>query len=56
MLEQLPRHIFDEMKHFFEVYKALEHKHTTVSEVLGRREALSIVKDCIDMYDKKYVK
>ena len=29
-IRELPQHIFEEMMHFFEVYKTLEHKKTTV--------------------------
>ena len=33
-IQELPKHIFDEMMHFFEVYKTLEHKKTTVKDLL----------------------
>ena len=32
-ISELPQHIFDEMQHFFRVYKELENKSTSVSEV-----------------------
>ncbi len=32
-ISELPKHIFDEMEHFFRVYKELENKPTSVSEV-----------------------
>ena len=51
-ISQLPRHIFDEMMHFFEVYKVLEHKTTSVKEIMGRENAVQIVQDCIDRYKK----
>jgi inorganic pyrophosphatase len=35
-INALPSHIMEEMIHFFEVYKSLEHKKTTVQEVRGR--------------------
>ena len=42
----LPGHIFDEIKHFFEVYKNLEGKETCVDSVQGRDFAVkSIAKD-----------
>ena len=31
-IEELPKHIFDEMTHFFKVYKELENKTTAVNE------------------------
>ena len=51
---QLPRHIFDEMMHFFEVYKVLEHKKTSVREILSRKSAVGIVRKSIDAYNKPF--
>lgn len=53
-IHELPSHIFDEMMHFFEVYKSLEHKKTTVNEICHRDEAMEIIKKCIALYDKTY--
>ena len=51
----LPNHIGDEIKHFFEVYKTLEHdKRTTVSEICGCDEAKQIIASCIDRYIENY--
>ena len=49
-IQELPKHIFDEMMHFFEVYKTLEHKQTTVKEICHRDEAMDIINKCIDAY------
>ena len=49
-ISKLPQHIFDEMCHFFSVYKTLEHKETAVNEVSGRAEAVRIVNECIEHY------
>lgn len=43
-ITDLPVHIFDEMKHFFKVYKNLENKNTAVNEVSGREKALEIIR------------
>ncbi len=43
-ISELPAHIFDEMKHFFTVYKNLENKNTSVNEVRGREAALEIIR------------
>ena len=43
-ISELPSHIFEEMKHFFQVYKNLENKHTAVNEVSGREKALEIIR------------
>ncbi len=53
-LNSLPNHMFDEISHFFEVYKTLEHKHTAVKEVLGRDDAIKIIKDALAKYDKYF--
>lgn len=53
---ELPRHIFDEMKHFFTVYKALEHKDTVIDDVKSREEAVKTVESCIDRYIEYYCK
>lgn len=53
-IHELPQHIFDEMMHFFEVYKKLEHKKTTVKEICQRDEAITIIEKCIKQYEDKY--
>ena len=55
-IKELPQHIFDEMMHFFEVYKVLEHKVTTVKEICHRDEAIEIIAKCLEVYKKKCVK
>ena len=49
-IEQLPPHIAQEIAHFFEIYKQLEHKQTTVSDTLSCAEAKEIIKGCIERY------
>lgn len=53
-IHELPAHIFDEMMHFFEVYKKLEHKKTTVKEISQRDDAIAIIEKCIKAYEDKY--
>ena len=55
-ISQLPVHIFDEMSHFFTVYKNLEHKQTAVNEVKGRESAVKIVKKAIADYIEEFCK
>ncbi len=55
-LSELPTHMFDEISHFFTVYKQLEGKETVVQEVLGKDEAIKVVDDCINAYDSLYIK
>ena len=40
--------------HFFEVYKQLERKQTSVDKMLGRDEAEAIVEKCINNYKEKF--
>lgn len=53
-ISKLPHHVFDEMRHFFSVYKTLEEKETVVDEVKDRAEAVKIISSCIDNYVEKY--
>lgn len=52
----LPSQILSEMKHFFEVYKQLEHKTTTVQQISGREEAEAIIERCMNRYNEKFCK
>jgi len=53
-IHTLPKHVTDEMHHFFSVYKALEQKDTAVDEVGGEQEALRIIEKCIESYKEKF--
>lgn len=53
-IDDLPPHIFDEILHFFSVYKQLENKQTDVKSLFGPREAGEIVKQAIADYDEKF--
>ena len=55
-IDQLPTHIFDEMSHFFTVYKNLENKTTAVNEVSDREEAVKIINSSIENYVEKFCK
>ena len=55
-ISEVPKHVFDEMKHFFAVYKNLEHKDTVVNDVMGRTEANAIIRKCLDAYIDKFCK
>ena len=54
-IDALPPHIFDEIMHFFTVYKQLENKQTAVKELFDRREAEEIIEICVNQYNKKFV-
>jgi len=53
-ISDLPKHIFDEIKHFFEVYKYLENKITVVEQILGRSEAEKSIRKSIEYYGEVY--
>ncbi len=54
-ISELPIHITEEIRHFFRVYKDLEHgKSTEVGEMKGREAAIeAIIKD-IEAYEKAF--
>ena len=55
-IKEIPAHISAEIMHFFEVYKQLEGKQTSVDEMLGRKDAEKIIEESILNYRKKFVK
>ncbi len=55
-ISQIPAHIFEEMSHFFRVYKELEDKETAINEVEGKEKAVEIIQNAIDSYIENYCK
>lgn len=55
-ISQLAPHIFEEMRHFFSVYKNLEGKETAVKEVSSREEAAATVEKSLAAYSQKFGK
>lgn len=53
-LEDLPKHLVDEMCHFFSVYKALGNKKTEINGTVDKAEAEKLVRAAMDGYEKKY--
>jgi len=53
-IHTLPKHVTDEMHHFFSVYKQLEGKDTVMDEVMGDEDARKIIHTCIENYKRKY--
>ena len=49
-INELPKHVFEEMSHFFQVYKALEGKQTTAGEVQDRAVAVEVIKKARNDY------
>ena len=53
-ITELPPHVFDEMAHFFSVYKNLEGKDTVVDELRGAEEAREVIRKCREAYIEKF--
>ena len=49
-INEMPEHIFAEMKHFFQVYKTLEGKITTVDKISGPDEAKKTIERCMKRF------
>jgi len=54
-LTDLPRHVFEEMAHFFAVYKTLEGKSTLTGDVHGREDAIEVIRKAMDHYVECFV-
>ncbi len=54
-IDELPPHIFDEIMHFFTVYKQLENKQTAVKYLFNYDEAIEIIKNAIKSYEDNFV-
>ncbi len=53
-IADLPAHIFEEMRHFFLVYKALEGMNTAVDEIRHYDDAIAVIQKAIDSYKVKF--
>ena len=53
-ISELPPQTSAEIMHFFEVYKQLEGKVTTVDKMLGREEAEKVIEEAIKNYSEKF--
>ena len=54
-IDEMPSHIFDEIMHFFSVYKQLENKQTAVKTLFDHEKAESIIAEAIECYEKTFV-
>lgn len=56
-VEQVSAHKIEEIKHFFETYKTLEKKDpVSINQILGYDDAIRIVNESIELYDKVFKK
>ena len=49
----LPKHIFDEIKNFFDVYKKLEGSKLLTGEIEGAEKAREVILRCIKLYEER---
>lgn len=55
-ITELPAQVSAEIMHFFEVYKQLEGKKTTIDKMMGRKEAEEILQEAIESYKENFEK
>lgn len=55
-IRELPEHIFDEMSHFFSVYKELEGKKTIMKNIEDREAAIAVIDACMERYKEAFCK
>ncbi len=55
-ISELPAHIFEEMRHFFTVYKNLEGMETAVEQVSDRQKAIEVIKSSLELYKRTFSK
>ena len=55
-ISDLPPHIFEEMVHFFNVYKSLEDKEAVAKEVNSREAAIKVIDDALQNYIETFCK
>lgn len=54
-VNEIPAHIFNEIKHFFKVYKELEGKSTAIDNIYNKEKAIEIINDSIKRYEKEFL-
>jgi len=55
-IEELPKHFFDELRHFFSEYKKLENKTVIVEDFGDKAKALQIIEEAIEFYKTTFLK
>ena len=55
-IEELPKHFFDELRHFFEEYKKLENKSVIVEDFGDKAKALHIIEEAVEFYRTTFLK
>ncbi|MFA6859789.1 MAG: inorganic diphosphatase [Clostridia bacterium] len=55
-IEELPKHVLDELQHFLTVYKQLENKTVSVKNIGGPERAKEIIVTSMKMFNDKFSK
>ena len=55
-ISKLPKHMFDELKHFLSVYKQHENKAVQVEDIGDHNKAKEIIEDCLIRFEKEVEK
>jgi len=53
-ISEIPAQTSAEIMHFFEVYKQLEGKVTSVDKMMGREEAEKVIQEALENYKKEF--
>jgi inorganic pyrophosphatase len=53
-IDELPKHFFHELKHYFEQYKVLENKQVQIDKFQSKEDAFIVINDAIKLYKKKF--
>lgn len=54
-IEELPAHFLQELRHFFEEYKALENKTVIVEDFSDKVTALKVIEEAIQSYKENFI-
>jgi len=55
-IEELPKHFFEELRHFFQEYKRLENKSVVVEEFQDKATAINIIQKSMLSYKEHFAK
>ncbi len=54
-INELPKHMSQELEHFLSVYKQLENKFVNVESLRGHEEAIKVIDESIERFKQKFL-